>query len=141
MTHSHQQFSSGTLAAQSPHSAHAYAGTSSSSISVTAEPQILFRHHQDETGDRVQHPAHTTSPHQHKQTSQYSLNKLNCGAANNSTATGTTLQHSAFGVGNTAAAVTSSIAGPSAGTKTATILVSKTKTKTGLPLLLKNSIN
>lgn len=27
------------------------------------------------------------------------------------------------------------------GTKTATILVSKTKTKTGLPLLLKNSIN
>lgn len=28
-----------------------------------------------------------------------------------------------------------------AGTKTATILVSKSKTKTGLPLLLKNSIN
>lgn len=31
--------------------------------------------------------------------------------------------------------------GAAAGTKTATILVSKSKTKTGLPLLLKNSIN
>lgn len=31
--------------------------------------------------------------------------------------------------------------GSSVGKKTATILVSKTKTKTGLPLLLKNSIN
>jgi len=39
------------------------------------------------------------------------------------------------------AASFSGAAAVAAGTKTATILVSKSKTKTGLPLLLKNSIN
>ena len=47
--------------------------------------------------------------------------------------------------GNAAAAAAESVVSPtkSGGTlgKTATILVSKSKTKTGLPLLLKNSIN
>lgn len=41
----------------------------------------------------------------------------------------------------TDAAVSGGAAAATSGTKTATILVSKSKTKTGLPLLLKNSIN
>lgn len=42
---------------------------------------------------------------------------------------------------NSASAEAAAAAASSGGAKTATILVSKSKTKTGLPLLLKNSIN
>ncbi|EDW03047.1 GH11024 [Drosophila grimshawi] len=48
-------------------------------------------------------------------------------------------RHSSAATEATDAVVSSGTA--AAGTKTATILVSKSKTKTGLPLLLKNSIN
>lgn len=43
--------------------------------------------------------------------------------------------------GPTVSSLASNTAANNGGSKTATILVSKTKTKTGLPLLLKNSIN
>ncbi|TDG47208.1 hypothetical protein AWZ03_006339 [Drosophila navojoa] len=51
------------------------------------------------------------------------------------------LQAAAMSRPNSAVTDAAASSGAAGGTKTATILVSKSKTKTGLPLLLKNSIN